>query len=148
MPPLVTKAKLLNMFSRNQIYTAFAFLGLLGLPANAQTLPNSIAYLEPLAETETDGGPGCGVIGTNGRYLIDTKVKIGGQIIPIKLLSLTRKAKTWVAPDLKIFFQVNSGVLKQTSDGYQSGASEWGILRISYKGQQADMRAREACDDS
>lgn len=128
--------------------TTLAFSALFCLSSFAQTPPNSIAYLQPLTETETDGGPGCGIIGTNGRYLIDTKVKIGGQIIPIQLLSLSRKAKTWTGPDLKIFFQVNSGVLKQTSDGYQTGASEWGILRINYKGQQADMRAREACDDS
>ncbi len=136
------------MFSRNQIYLALVFSGILCLPAKLQTLPNSIAYLEPLAETETDGGPGCGIIGTNGRYLIDSKVKIGESVIPVKLVALTRKAKTWSAPDLKIFFQVNSGILKQTAEGYESGVSEWGILRISYKGQQADMRARESCDDN
>lgn len=136
------------MFSSHQIYLAFAFSGLFCVSTSAQTLPNSIAYLEPLAETETDGGAGCGVIGTNGRYLIDTKVKIGEQIIPVKLISMTRKAKTWSGQDLRIFFQVNSGVLKQTSEGFQSGVSEWGILRISYKGQQADMRAREICEEN
>lgn len=136
------------MFSKTTICLALVFSGLLCLLANAQTQPNSIAYIEPLAETETDGGPGCGIIGTNGRYLIDSKVKIGERIIPVKLVTLTRKAKTWIGPELKIFFQVNSGVLKQSSDGYQSGVSEWGILRISYKGQQADMRARETCDDN
>ena len=136
------------LFPKNTISLALAFLGPLSLPAAAQTQPNSIAYLEPLAETETDGGPGCGIIGTNGRYLVDSKVKIGGRIIPVKMVALTRKAKTWGGADLKIFFQVNSGVLKETPDGHQSGVSEWGILRISYKGQQADMRARETCDDN
>ncbi len=136
------------MATPTQILLAIAFSGLSCSAALAQTLPNSIAYLEPLAETETDGGAGCGVVSTNGRYLIDTKVKIGGQIIPVRLISITRKAKTWSGQDLKIFFQVNSGVLKQTSDGFQSGPSEWGILRISYKGQQADMRAREICEEN
>ncbi len=136
------------MASTNQILLVIAFTGISCVAAMAQTLPNSIAYLEPLAETETDGGAGCGVVSTNGRYLIDTKVKIGGQIIPVKLTSITRKAKTWSGQDLRIFFQVNSGVLKQTYDSFQSGQSEWGILRISYKGQQADMRAREICDDN
>lgn len=116
--------------------------------AAAQTQPNSIAYLESLGETETDGGAGCGIIGTNGRYLIDTKVKITGKIFPVKLTALTRKAKTWTGQDLTIFFQVNSGVLKQTSGSFQDGVSEWGILRISYKGQQADMRAREICQEN
>lgn len=136
------------MFPKKAICLALVYWGLLGLPSCAQTLPNSIAYLEPLAETETDGGPGCGLIGTNGRYLIDSKVKIGERIIPVKLDALTRKAKTWSGPELKIFFQVNSGILKQTPDGFQPGMSEWGVLRISYKDQRADMRAREICDDS
>lgn len=136
------------MFFRTHTCLALGFLGLFCLSSTAQTPPNSIAYLEPLAETETDGGTGCGIIGTNGRYLIDKKVKIGGQIIPIKLVSLTKKAKTWEGTELKIFFQVNSGILKQAREGYQSGVSEWGILRISYKGQQADMRAREICEDN
>jgi len=136
------------MFSPSQILLALALSGLLCGAVSAQTLPNSIAYLEPLAEIETDGGGGCGVVGTNGRFLIDTKVKIGGQILPVKLTSLTRKAKTWIGQDLKIFFQVNSGVLKQTPDSFQTGPSEWGILRISYKGQQADMRAREICEEN
>ena len=136
------------MISQTQILLVIALSGFSCVAATAQTLPNSIAYLEPLAETETDGGAGCGVVGTNGRYLIDTKVKIGGQIIPVKLISLTRKAKTWTGQDLRIFFQVNSGVLKQTPDSFQSGPSEWGILRISYKGQLADMRAREICEEN
>jgi hypothetical protein len=136
------------MFSKNEICQVLTCWGFLCFPSSAQTPPNSIAYLESLAETETDGGPGCGLIGTNGRYLIDSKVKIGERIIPVKLDALTRKAKTWSGPDLKIFFQVNSGVLKQTPAGFQPGVSEWGVLRISYKGQQADMRAREMCDDS
>lgn len=136
------------MLSPSRILLTLALTGLTCGAVSAQTLPNSIAYLEPLAETETDGGGGCGVVGTNGRYLVDTKVKIGGQIIPVKLSSLTRKAKTWIGQDLKIFFQVNSGVLKQTREGFEPGTSEWGILRISFKGQQADMRAREICEEN
>ena len=124
------------------------FSALLYVAASAQTQPNSIAYLEPLGETEADGGAGCGIVGTNGRYLVDTKVKITGKILPVRLASLTRKGKTWTGDDLTIFFQVNSGVLKQTSGGFQDGVSEWGILRISYKGQQADMRAREICQEN
>lgn len=129
-------------------FFAASFYAMLFIAAAAQTQPNSIAYLEPLGETEADGGIGCGIIGTNGRYLIDTKVKIAGKIFPVKLVTLTRKAKTWTGQDLSIFFQLNSGVLKQTPEGFQDGVSEWGILRISYKGQQADMRAREICQDN
>lgn len=129
-------------------FLAATFSAALYVAATAQTQPNSIAYLEPLGETEADGGIGCGIVGTNGRYLIDTKVKITGKIFPVKLTALTRKAKTWTGQDLTIFFQVNSGVLKQTPEGFQDGVSEWGILRISYKGQQADMRAREICQEN
>ena len=129
-------------------FLAATFSAALYVAAVAQTQPNSIAYLEPLGETEADGGIGCGIVGTNGRHLIDTKVKITGKIFPVKLTALTRKAKTWTGQDFTIFFQVNSGVLKQTPEGFQDGVSEWGILRISYKGQQADMRAREICQEN
>ena len=112
----------------------------------AQIQPNSNAYLQPLSQTEIDSANGCFIQATDSRYLIDKKVKISGTLIPVALSGVTMKSKTWTGKDLSISFQLTSGVLKEKKDGkFTPGVSAWGVLRILYKGQRGDMRAREEC---
>jgi hypothetical protein len=112
----------------------------------AQIQPNSEAYLQPLSQTEIDSANGCFIQATDSRYLIDKKVKISGALIPVTLSGVTMKSKTWTGKDLSISFQLTSGVLKEKKDGkFTPGVSAWGVLRIVYKGQRGDMRAREEC---
>ena len=124
----------------------FVFFLLLSQVAHAQSAPNSDAYLQPLSNTQISSIEGCVIQGDDGRILIDNQVKIAGKVIPVHVTKLTRTSKSWEGEGVTIFFQIMSGSLKESADGdYQEGNSAWGVIRLVYKGQRGDMRAREHC---
>ena len=61
--------------------------------AFAQSSPNSGAYLEPLSNTQISSAEGCVIEGDDGRILIDNQVKIGGRLIPVHVMHITRTSK-------------------------------------------------------
>jgi len=102
--------------------------------------------LTPLKPAEIEGGAGCYLVDETDNTIVDSKVKIDGNLISVKPTVTDSKTINWKGSNIAMEFRLRKGkVLADKDEEFTVGRTALGELSITYKGATSSIKARQEC---